>query len=294
MRVSSLFALAVSAGAVVGCTNSPSRLDGAANAVPAAAKPTEPGAAHAGSTPAVAGSDAERIAQLERRLNKVTTVLDKALGPAEPDPTATYSVPIGELDPVEGPRDAKVTIVEAYEFLCPFCYQVNPIVDQIRAKYPNDVRVVSKYMVIHGAPAATAGQYACAAAKQGKFVEMKNALWEKLWTTEGGRPKARPEEMANIDALAGSLGLDRGKLTADLESCKPWLASAQQLARVGVRGTPAFFVNGRPVNDLSPATFDKLVAEELAKAKQSNLSASEYYRSEVVAKGLTQVQSRFD
>src|SRR5512138_875863 len=110
--------------AVLGCTTTPSRLDNTGKPASEAKPPT-------------ALDRDERLARVERRLDKVITALDQALGPPEPDPASTYAVPINELDPVEGPRDAKVTIVEGYEFLCPYCFMVNPLVEQIRAKYPN-------------------------------------------------------------------------------------------------------------------------------------------------------------
>jgi protein-disulfide isomerase len=266
--------------AVFGCTTTPSRLDHATAATEAP-------------PPAALDRDA-RLARLEHRLEKVTAALDQALGPAEPDPASTYAVPVNEQDPIEGPRDAKVTIVEGYEFLCPYCYLVNPLVEQIRAKYPNDVRVVSKYLVIHGAPAVTAGTYACAAAKQGKFAEMKTALWSRLWKTENGRPEVQPGEVANLDAVAAALGLDHDRLAKDLEGCQQWLASSQrELGEVGVHGTPAFFVNGRPLRERSFAAFDKLVSEELARADHSSVAAADYYQHEIVGKGLRQVKSRF-
>jgi len=241
------------------------------------------------------GSPDDRLARVEHKLDKVVATLDQALGPAEPDPASTYAVPINELDPVEGPRDAKVTIVEGYEFLCPYCFMVNPLVEQIRAKYPNDVRVVSKYLVIHGAPAVTAGTYACAAAKQGKFTEMKTALWNNLWKTENGRPQAHPEEVANLETVAGSLGLDKDRLAKDLEGCQGWLqSSARELNTVGIHATPSFFVNGRPLKERSLEAFDKLVAEELAKANDSGIAAADYYDKAIVGKGLKRVKSRFD
>jgi protein-disulfide isomerase len=123
---------------------------------------------------------------------------------------------------------------------------------------------------------------------------MKAALWSRLWKSENGRPQAQPDEVANLDAVATSLGLDHDKLVKDLEGCQQWLQSGQrELAAVGVNATPAFFVNGRPLRERSFAAFDKLVSEELAKANHSSVAAADYYEREILGKGLKQVKSRF-
>jgi len=62
---------------------------------------------------------------------------------------------------------------------------------------------------------------------------------------------------------------------------------------VGVRVTPAFFVNGRPLHANSFEAFDKLVAEELARASSSGVAAADYYGRVVIANGLTAVKGRF-
>ena len=135
--------------AVAGCTNEPSKLSTA----------TPPATATAPAAAAPSGNVEERLARVERRLDKVVDILEQAMPPNEPDPDGTYAVPIDPVDPVQGPADAKVTIVEGFEFLCPYCYMVNPTVEQILQKYPKDVRLVSKYLIIHGPPAIPA---ACA------------------------------------------------------------------------------------------------------------------------------------
>ena len=52
-------------------------------------------------------------------------------------------------DPFEGPADAKVTIIKAYDYMCPFCDKVRPTMDELRKKYGNDLRVVYKQFVVH-------------------------------------------------------------------------------------------------------------------------------------------------
>ena len=130
--------------------------------------------------------------------------------------------------------------------------------------------------------------------KQGKFTEMKTALWSRLWKTENGRPAAHPEEVGKIDELAATLGLDPARLATDVDGCKQWLQSGERtLTAVGVHGTPAFFINGRPQRDRSFEAFDRTIAQELAKANRSSVAAADYYDREIVAKGLTQVKGRF-
>ena len=96
----------------------------------------------------------------------------------EPDRAKTYSVPI-DGDPFDGPADAKVTLVKAYDYACPYCERVRDTMDELRKKYGNDLRIVYKQFVVHP-QVATAGALAfCAAAKQGKAHEMDVALWDK-------------------------------------------------------------------------------------------------------------------
>jgi len=67
---------------------------------------------------------------------------------AEPDRAKTYAVPI-DGDPFDGPADAKITLVKAYDYACPYCEKVRPTMKDLRAKYGNDLRVVYKQLVVH-------------------------------------------------------------------------------------------------------------------------------------------------
>ena len=249
------------------------------------------------------GEDGDRIARLERKVDKIVKALEKTeLGAAEPDPDATYAMTIDPNDPVQGPADAKVTIVEGFEFLCPYCFMVNPTVDQILQKYPNDVRLVSKYLIIHGNSAIPPGLVACQAAKQGKFKEMKAALWDHLFKLENGRPSMQQDQVSptNIEKMATDLGVNWKLDTAkDDKDCLGWIQNSQQSLRTfGANATPAFFINGRYISGAQPfENFDKIIQEELARADKKiadGVAKADYYNKEVVATGLKQVKSPFE
>lgn len=244
--------------------------------------------------------DAEaRMARMEKRLDKIEEILSKALGAPQADPTAVYSVPIDPLDPIEGPADAKVTIVEGYEFACPYCLEAHPIMEALLAEFPKDVRVVTKYLVVHQ-PAIPSGLAVCAANKQGKYTEMKRMLWQKAWGPDG-RPimdQLGPEAM---EANAAALALDLERFRADMSSqeCRGWLEkSSEVLNAVGQSGTPGFYVNGRALGGLVPLEgMKQIVAEELAKADKAiagGVKQSDYYQVAVVDKGLKKVKGWFD
>ena len=271
---------------------SDARADHAPKAKPAASAPRLSG---------LGGTQDDRLARIEKRLDKVVEILDGALPPSEPDPMATYSVPIDAVDPIEGPANAKVTIVEGFEFLCPYCFMVNPTVEQIIQKYPNDVRVVSKYLVIHGQPALLPGMTACAAAKQGKYSAMKAALWSHLFKLENGNPAIQRDQVEKtaIDQMAKDVGLDMARLETDRKECQSWLTSSQQeLQPLGANGTPAFFVNGRFLNGAQPfEKFDAVIQQELAKADKAiadGTAQADYYQKQIVAKGEKKVRGHFD
>jgi len=175
-----------------------------------------------------------------------------------------YAVPVGEKRPTKGPDDALVTLVQFSAFGCEECSAQARVVERIRQKYPNDVRVVFRHLP-DGIPARRASQVAMAAHAQGKFWEMHDALMK----LEGDMdPEKAPE-------LAKAVGLDVEKFSADLRDpgeTGPMKLIEQDIATADVfRGeakAPLFFVNGRYL-DRNPSfeDFDRLVQEEKAKAE---------------------------
>jgi len=266
--------------------------------------------------------------KIERKLDQIIQKLDQrpagggpgaAAGGArparpEPDRSKTYAVPI-DNDPFEGPADAAVTVVKAYDYACPYCEKVRDTMASLRQKYGNDLRVVYKQLVVHPRNAMAGALAFCAANKQGKAVEMDKLLWDKGFKgrqmdnsdvapaegqqgAEKGAPQKcwdTPDGCANVVNDAKELGLDVDKFKADMKGQCMQLVQKdmQQLQQFAVSATPGFFVNGRYISGAVPLeNFVTVVDEELKKAKekiQQGTPAAQYYQMWVVDKGLKSV-----
>jgi protein-disulfide isomerase len=233
----------------------------------------------------------ERLARLEQKLDNLGGARGAVAGQARPerrrpDPAKVYSIPV-DRSIVVGPEDAPVTIVEAYEFACPYCEQSRPVLAELRAAYGDKLRIAYKNFLVHPQAATTPALAACAADRQGKFSEMADLIWDKAF--KDGRQLG----LDRMKQLAAEVGLDPARFLADLEGadCRALLASDhKELAQIGVNATPMFFINGRYVQNRSFEAMKQVIDEELATARQ-RLGGAErkegYYAEWVVAKGAT-------
>ena len=171
-----------------------------------------------------------------------------------------YTVPVNPGDAIKGNKNAKITIVEFSEFQCPFCSRVLPTLDQVQKEYGDKVRIVFKHnpLSFHK-DAPLAAEAALAAGGQGKFWEYHDILFKNM------RALKRPQ----LEGYAQELGLNMGKFKGDLDSGKykkqvqTDMALAQKL---GARGTPTFFINGRKLRGAQPfPSFKRLIDEMLKK-----------------------------
>ena len=167
------------------------------------------------STTPLAADDAARVTRVEQRLAKITGFLKQAVRP-ELDTSQLYALPLDPLDPATGPLDAPVTLVEVFEFLCPYCSVVEPTLVRLQGEYPKTLRVVSKYMVIHGSPAVPSGVAACAAGRQGKYGPFKAALWGAIWPSADANVDRAEAEPAALERQARTVGLDLKRFRADI------------------------------------------------------------------------------
>ena len=179
--------------------------------------------------------------------------------PGRPDPKKVYDIKVGN-SPVRGGKDAKITIVEWADFQCPFCVRVNPTLEQITKEYGDKVRFSFKHLPLSMHRKARAAHSASEAAhRQGKFWEMHDRIF------------ASPKDLSPETYLryAREIGLDIDKYNSDLSSSsvrKTVDADLAMARKLGVSGTPSFFVNGRFLSGAQPyASFARLIDEELAK-----------------------------
>ena len=163
-------------------------------------------------------------------------------------------------DPVTGPASARVQIVEFSDFQCPFCKRVTPILKQLTAKYPTQVKLVWKDfpLAIHpdARPAAEAAQ---CARDQGKFWEYHDKLFDN-------QSAMTPE---NLKQWAGQMGMDAAKFSACYDNATHRALVQSDMdegTRAGVSSTPTIFINGRAVVGAQPIeVFDEIIQEELAR-----------------------------
>jgi protein-disulfide isomerase len=232
----------------------------------------------------VTRADIEEIKENQKKiLEKVekggTAARARPQRPRGPDPGKTYAVSLGQA-PIKGPADAWVTIVEGSEFQCPYCSRVNPTIEQVMKKYGKDVRVAFKHNPLGFHPNAMPAANASACAQeQGRFWEMH----DQLFANQKQLSDTKYKEIARQIGI----DVDRWQKCYDAKKYQNRIQQDQRtLTQFGARGTPAFFINGRFLSGAQPATaFERIIDEELAKAKKSGIPQKDYYQKAVVDKG---------
>lgn len=187
--------------------------------------------------------------------------VEYAGGRAELDPDGVYVVPLG-TSPSKGPLHAPITIVAFEDFECGFCVRGNATLRELQTLYGDAVRIVFKHNPLQfHSHAFIAARASLAADAQGKFWAYHDRLYEL------------DAKLGNADfvAIAREVGLDveafeRAMRGTALDSR---IEEDIELAMsLGVNGTPAYFVNGRPLEGAVPLlTFRLLVEEELERAQ---------------------------
>ena len=223
-----------------------------------------------------AGFDPQRIRQaasyltLKRRADRKRTYLEGLFKhydvkvALEPPPPAPAEAINGPMTPAIGPSSAAVTVVVFSDYLCPYCKSLSHTLEDLRGRYPSDVRIVYRQFPIHPRADHLAEAALCAE-EQGQFAAYHKLLFDRIAVSD--------DELA---PLATEAGLDRSTFTACLgsERHRPRVeADLAEGKRLLIQGTPTLFVNG--VRLEGNQTLDSLSARvELVRQAHPTLAAS--------------------
>lgn len=155
----------------------------------------------------------------------------------------TRSVNISGLPP-KGASNAKVTMVEFSDYLCPYAKRAETTDAQILAAYAGKVSIVHMNFVIHGQPAHQAAEAAECAGEQGKFWEMHDSIFTDQ-KVDAPSLKAKAAAISGIDTAKFNTCLDSGAMASRVDAQNAVASS------LGVSGTPTFVIGTRSGNTVS-------------------------------------------
>lgn len=200
--------------------------------------------------------------RLEQALSaRLRTGADIRLLISEP-PLPVQSISVDD-DPVRGDANAPVTIVEFTDFQCSSCAAMQPILDEVLKSYGPKVKLVVRDfpLAIH-ANARKAAEAANAAHAQGKFFEYIALLLKRQ----------NALDVPSLKKYAGELGLDRVRFDAALDGGKYAAEIKHDIddgELYGIDSTPAIFVNGIALREMSVEALRALIDRGLASANSN-------------------------
>ena len=165
---------------------------------------------------------------------------------------------IRDFNPVRGPKDAVITLVDYSDFECPFCARSRETLHEIMKRYEGKIRWIFKsYPLPFHSHAKEASYAAMAANEQGKFWPYHDELY------------ANQQNLGDklYLKISKDVGLDIDKFNKDRHSDRIKKMVEQDEAdatKVGVRGTPHFLINGVPLSGAQPpAAFEAIIQRHL-------------------------------
>jgi protein-disulfide isomerase len=135
----------------------------------------------------------------------------------------------------KGAAKPEVTLVEFFDYACPYCKASNPAVDRL-LKEEKGLRVVYRDLPILGPDSVTAARLSLEASKLGRFVQFHDALWA------AGRPAADTNSTAAQNAGIAPTPSQDPEIDAELNR------NLKLAGELGATGTPLFVVGDRVMN----------------------------------------------
>ncbi|MCL4101861.1 thioredoxin domain-containing protein [Fibrobacter sp. HC4] len=197
----------------------------------------------------------EEFEVLKYALDKRGISLEAAKAEMEAD-NKVWDIPVDESPVFGNTTNPKLTIVEFTEFQCPYCSRIAPTMKELMDKHPGEIKFIYKnFPLSFHANAKPAAAAAIAAQKQGKFWEYRYAL----------APHSRELGDSIYVAVAKEVGLNIEQFEKDRVLDDAMNARIQKDfdlgVKVGVQGTPNFYINGKRQDRFSPELVEKMLKE---------------------------------
>lgn len=167
----------------------------------------------------------EEAAKADLQMKAVTAYKDQIFADAA---APTAGNPVGD-----------VTIVEFFDYKCPYCKQVAPALEAL-LQADKGLKLVFKEFPILGDPSVLAARAALAAAKQDRYL----ALHQAMMAYRGDL------DLTSIATMAAEAGLDAEKLVADMKSeeiAKQLTANHELAVALSIRSTPTFIIGDKVI-----------------------------------------------
>lgn len=168
---------------------------------------------------------------------------------------------IREYSKTIGSDRAEVYLVEFSDPACETCSQFHPLVKRLMAEYKGKIKLVIRYAPFHEGSDGVVKMLE-ASEKQGKYWETLELMYQtqQYWATHHN---PQPELLWKF---LPRLGLDMERLKADMndpEIERRLKQDIQDAKTLGVRKTPSFFVNGKPLVSFGYNQLRALIASEI-------------------------------
>jgi len=204
----------------------------------------------------------QRVAARRQEFTKsLRSKADVSVYLAQPAP---FRANVGMEGPSRGAADAPITIVEFEDFQCPFCKRAQDTLEAVLSRYKDKVKMVHRDL-----PLQTLHPASWKAHEAGRCAEEQGRFWEFRTLVYKNAPAASPEQLNNYASQAG-LKVSDFKKCLDSEKFKGIVQKDEDEAtRLGIQGTPVFFINGRLLSGAQPESeFIRVIDEELSKRAQ--------------------------
>jgi protein-disulfide isomerase len=154
----------------------------------------------------------------------------------------------------KGAAKPDVTLVEFFDYACPYCKAINPAVHRLLQE-DKGLRVVYRDLPILGPESVNAARLSLAASKAGRFARFHDTLWA------AGRPA--PETIAAASQAAGIAPIPQDDPAIEAELRRNF----QIWSQLGGNGTPLFVIGDRVINAAVPyETLKETIAHARAKS----------------------------